>query len=402
MDYVTNNYITLLLLTALAMLLIINRRMKIGGLQYSWAIIGIVLVITICEAVEDICDSYMLSPRILYVKTAMIYLLYPLMALLELYLVAIVKHKKLLLIPYIVSSVLVFIDLFDTRLIYYFNEKHNYLGGPLSILPVSVLIFYVMLLGIESMHILRQGERTAIVTALGEELGFAKETTETVTAAEMIIYYFFLAAINYSETQAKLYKSRIELEQQRLRLLVVQIQPHFIFNALATIQSLCYTDSEAAADCIDVFGDYLRANINSLSSDEPISFASELEHIEQYIRLEKASRDENFTVIYELREKDFKIPPLTVQPLVENAIKHGALSRRDGKGYVKIRTERAGTNIVITVTDNGVGASLTDKQKEHQSVGIENVRKRLGLQFGGTLEVNLSDTGATSVITLPG
>ncbi|MBR1384045.1 MAG: sensor histidine kinase, partial [Ruminococcus sp.] len=102
-------------------------------------------------------------------------------------------------------------------------------------------------------------------------------------------------------------------------------------------------------------GDYLRANIDSLSSDKPIRFESELDHINHYVTLEKASTDVDFTMIYELNIRNFNIPPLTIQPIVENAIKHGALTRRDGSGVVKIRTEEKDGNIIITVTDNGAG-----------------------------------------------
>ena len=413
MDYLTNNYITLMLLAALAMLLTVNRRMKIHGIQYMWATICIVLGLTVAEALEDICDTYMLDHRILYIKTAFVYWFYPLTAMLQLYLVAPIKHKWLMALPYMISSAVVFADIFDTRLIYYFDEDHSFNGGAFANMPVAVLCFYIVMLGMYSlMIIIKRGDRrkgvvalfmtvTAVLSAIGENIGFARGMTEEVTAIELLIYYFFLAAINYSETQESLYKSRIELERQRLKLLVVQMQPHFIFNALATIQSLCYTDSEAAADCIDVFGDYLRANINSISSEEPIDFEAELEHCEQFIKLEKASRDVDFIVVYDLKVRDFKVPPLTVQPIVENAIKYGALSRRDGSGMVKIVTEECGGMIVISVADNGTGASMTTAQKEHHSVGLENTRRRLEIQCGGTLELEITENGSAATIKLP-
>lgn len=414
LDYISNNYMTLLLLAALTMLVVINRKIKIEGLRYVGALILIVFSLTAAEAVEDMCDLYGWSVRILYVKTAFVYWLYPLIAMLELYLVVPLKHRNLFAIPYFVNAVLVFIDIFDTRMIYWFGSGHNYNGGPLNKLPILVLSFYVIMLGVNSVLILKYGYRskgviaifmtiTSVITVIGEEVGFARGLTETVTAAEMIVYYFFLAAINYSEVQESAYKSRIELEQERNKLLVAQIQPHFIFNSLVTIQSLCYTDGDAAADYIDVFGDYLRANIDSLSSDKPIRFESELDHINHYVTLEKASTDVDFTMIYELHVRNFNIPPLTIQPIVENAIKHGALTRRDGSGVVKIRTEEQDGNIIITVTDNGAGknAALTEKQKEHRSVGIENARQRLAMQCGGTLEVEISDSGARAVIVIP-
>lgn len=412
LTYIQNNYVTLLLLAALTMLMITSRKMKISGLHYMWVIIVIVFALTVCEAIEDICDLYGWDYRILYFKTAAVYWLYPLTAMLELYLVAPIKHKFIVGIPYAVNAVIVFIDLFDTRLMYWFKESHAYMGGPLANLPVAVLVFYILMLGAYSVSFIAKGHFskgaialfmtvTAVITALGEREGFARGYSETVTAIEMLIYYFFLAAISFSETQVKLYESRLELEQDRIKLLVAQIQPHFIFNSLATIQSLCYTDSEAAADCIDVFGDYLRANINSLSSEEPILFDSELKHIQQYIMLEKAGTDAEFDVEFDLGVKSFRVPPLTVQPIVENAIKHGALTRRDGTGKVVVRTEEKDGSVIITVTDNGIGAKLTEKQSRHRSVGIENVRRRLEVQCGGTFEMNFTGDGGTAVITLP-
>lgn len=410
--YITNNYITLLLLSALAVLLIANRRVKIDGLQYIWLIMGIVFALTLCEAFEDMCDLYNWDYKLLYVKTAIVYWLYPLTAMLELYLVAPIKRKLLMTVPYMINLVLVFIDLFDTRIIYYFGKQHDYHGGLLAHFPVGVLCFYVMMLGVYSVFFISKRSFSkgfivgfmvisTIITAIGEAEYFAEGQTEAVAVVEILVYYFYLAAISYSETQKKLYESHIELEQERVKLLTMQIQPHFIFNTLATVQSLCYTDSEAAADCIVVFGNYLRANIDSISSDEPIQFSSELEHMKQFIGLAKAGAGADFEVDFDLGTTDFRIPPLTVQPIVENAIKHGALTRLDGTGKVTVKTEENEDSIIITVSDNGKGIHLTDIQKDHYSVGIENAKKRLEILCKGTLEITFTDTGCTAVITLP-
>ena len=412
MTYITNNYVTLLLLAALVILLIAIRKMKISGLQYVWTIMGIVFTLTLCEAFEDICDLYNWDYRLLYIKTALVYWLYPLTAMLELYLVTPIKRKLLIAIPYIINFVLVFIDLFDTHIIYCFNGNHHYFGGLMPDFPIIVLCFYVIMLGVYSVifignHSVSKGfivgfmALSAIITALGEKEGFAEGYTETVAVIEILIYYFFLAAISYSETQKKLYESRLELEQDRIKLLTAQIQPHFIFNSLSTVQSLCYTDSEAAADIISVFGDYLRGNIDSLASEKPILFSTELEHIRQFIAIQKAGTDVEFEVNFELGVTGFKVPPLTVQPIVENAIKHGALTRRDGTGRVTVKTEEKDNTVIITVNDNGIGAHFTDRQREHYSVGIENARKRLEIQCGGALEICFTEGGCTAVITLP-
>lgn len=398
---------------SLTMLLIVNKRIRIDGLRYLWLIMGAIIVITVCDMVEDIYIINETNYGVLYVKVALVLWVYPLIALLALLFIAEIEYKILISIPYLINFVLVFSDMFGTKLVFYFNSNNQYRKGSLSLFPILVVFFYISVLGVYSISYIFKGDRSkgivvlfltisTILTAVGELTGFTKNSVmDEILAMEVLIYYFFLAAINYSKTQSRLYESQIELEHQKNKLLVMQMQPHFIFNALATIQSLCYMDNESAADCIDVFGDYLRANIDSIATDETIDFESELEHVNQYVKLEKASTDVEINVIYDLEVRDFKIPPLTVQPVVENSIKHGALTRRDGTGVVKIKTDETNERIRIIVSDNGIGASLNEKQKEHKSVGTQNVRQRLAILCGGTLDVNISENGTVSVITIP-
>ena len=313
MTYVTNNYMTLLLLASLTVLLIANRKMKVDGLQYIWLIMGIVFTLTLCEAVEDMCVLYRWYPRIEYYKTAMVYFLYPLLGMIEVYLGTPIKHKVLTAIPYIINCALVLSDmLFDTHIVFYFIASYAYQGGVLYALPIAVLLFYVVLLGVYSVIFLSKRSFSkgcivgfmvvsSLITVIGEKVGYSEHYAEAVAVAEILVYYFFLAAISYTETQKKLYESRIELEHDRIKLLSMQIQPHFIFNSLATLQSLCYTNSEAAADYIVVFGNYLRANIDSISSDEPIPFSTELDHMNQFISLAKAGSGVGFEVIFDLQ-----------------------------------------------------------------------------------------------------
>ena len=282
MTYITNNYMTLLLLASLTVLLIANRKMKVDGLQYIWLIMGIVFTLTLCEAVEDMCDLYMWDYRLLYIKTALSYWLYPLMAMLELYLIAPIKRKLLVAIPYIINFVLVFLDIFDAHIIFLFEPNHSFHGGFQPMIPQLTLGFYIFTLGIYSIIFISKRSFSkgwivgfmvvsSLITVIGEKVGYSEHYAETAAVAEIIVYYFFLAAISYTETQKKLYESRIELEQENIRLMTAQIQPHFIFNSLSTLQMLCYRDGKAAADLIVVFGKYLRANIDSLESDKPIS-----------------------------------------------------------------------------------------------------------------------------------
>ena len=203
------------------------------------------------------------------------------------------------------------------------------------------------------------------------------------------------------EEEQSLNEKEKVLDLRQAKLLSEQMQPHFIFNALMSIQELCYTDGGKAAKCLEDFSGYLRGNIDALTSEDPIPFETELEHIQQYIALERAGSDRAFTVSYDLEITDFLLPALTVQPIVENAVKHGARCRRDGCGTVCLKTEHIGKIIRITVSDNGNGSEITENQRTHRSVGLKNVRTRLQTQCGGEISLTHNKDGSTAIITIP-
>ena len=200
---------------------------------------------------------------------------------------------------------------------------------------------------------------------------------------------------------------RLEAAERRLGrdqalLMSVQMQPHFIFNTLSAIGALCQTDAAAAAQSVENLSGYLRSNIDALSAESMISFDEELRHIRQYVALELADPARQFCFDYELDVRDFRLPALTAEPIVENAVKHGALTHRDGTGRVLLTTEEIGDYIRITVTDNGTGAGgLTEKQRARQGVGIENTRKRLDELCGGSLSYTTGESGTKAVILIP-
>ena len=200
---------------------------------------------------------------------------------------------------------------------------------------------------------------------------------------------------------------RIEAAEQRLSrdqalLMTVQMQPHFLFNTLSSIEALCQTDAQAAAESLENLSGYLRGNLDALASEAPIPFDDELRHIRQYIALELADPSRQFRFDYELDVRDFKIPALSIQPIVDNAVKHGALTHRDGTGRVLLSTEAFGETIRVTVTDNGLhNAALTEAQRESRGIGIESTRKRLSALCGGSLQIFPDETGTRAVILIP-
>lgn len=205
-----------------------------------------------------------------------------------------------------------------------------------------------------------------------------------------------------SEQELRLEHQEKELAEARIDIMLSQIQPHFLYNSLTAIRRLCDHDPQQAKDAIRDFALFLRANMDSLKSKAPIPFEQELLHVKSYLALEQQRFQDRLTVSYEIEDQDFSIPPLTMQPVVENAVRHGILKKAEG-GTITIRTTRTDTAYVITVTDNGVGFTPGQENHDNRShIGIENVRERLSALCGGTLEIqSRTGVGTTAIITIP-
>lgn len=134
-----------------------------------------------------------------------------------------------------------------------------------------------------------------------------------------------------SQQERKLARKEYELAQAQLNMMVGQINPHFIYNTLGSIESLAATDPAGAQKLMSEFSDYLCDNYVDMTKQPLISFSEEMKHVEHYLSIEKV-RFPNLTVEYDIRATDFDIPCLTVQPLVENAVKHGICRQRKSAG----------------------------------------------------------------------
>ena len=191
-----------------------------------------------------------------------------------------------------------------------------------------------------------------------------------------------------------------ELKESRVSIMLSQIQPHFIYNTLGTIERMCLKDPQKAFELVRNFSLYLRGNFSELDSMAPIRFADELKHVEHYVNIEKV-RFPDMTIEYDVETTDFVLPALSVQPLVENAIKHG-LMRLESGGTVVIRSYEADSHFCVEVKDDGVGfdTSLPVEDKKH--VGLRNIRGRLKAMVNGELIIESQiGTGTRAVIMIP-
>ena len=220
-----------------------------------------------------------------------------------------------------------------------------------------------------------------------------------ITLTCLLIY-----SISHVDQQNLLKEQEKKLADERIRVMLSQIQPHFMYNTLNTIYYLAGKNPETAQRAISEFSDYLRGNIDSLTTDATIPFDKELEHIRHYLSLEEIRFEDELQVRYEIHTKDFRVPPLTIQPLVENAVKHG-VGRKPGGGTVTIVTDDLGNFIRIQVIDDGVGFHADqpydpDDNKTH--VGLYSVRERIRSMTGGTLNIKSTPGEGTSAeVILP-
>ena len=166
--------------------------------------------------------------------------------------------------------------------------------------------------------------------------------------------------------------------QQRIKIMMSQIRPHFLYNTLSSIQALCLADPEKAFEVTERFGTYLRQNIDSLDQPKLIPFPKELEHTRVYSEIEMI-RFPSIRIEYDTEDVDFRLPALTVQPIVENAIRHGV--RGKAEGVVRISTRKINGFHEIGITD------------------IRSVRERLAGMCSGTMTVE-SRIGAGTRVTI--
>ena len=220
----------------------------------------------------------------------------------------------------------------------------------------------------------------------------------------LIFVFYLVSAVKLTATNQR-ESSRAkelagELRNNRIVLAMSQIKTHFIFNILTAISGMCEYDPKKADETLICFSRYLRSNIDIMQEDGSELFSKSLEHLEDYILLEQVRFGDKIKFEKKLETTSFKIPSLILQPIVENAIKHGMLPKKSG-GTIELHTKKEKGNIIITITDDGVGFD-TQNMKKEGSVGLDNVRFRLIHMVNGRLDIESSEGKGTKVtITIP-
>ena len=215
----------------------------------------------------------------------------------------------------------------------------------------------------------------------------------------------------YKEMQEKLENELAEtkryLEDLKIKNFTSQMQPHFLYNALASIQEIVLDEPEYASELICDFTTYLRACLKSVTSDALIPFSQELKNIEAYVSIEKMRFGDRLNIKYECEDTDFFIIPLSVQPLVENAIRHGIYERGEDGGTVIVRTVRREGSVDIIVADDGVGFDYDAVMQEikdgtRDSTGMFNLTYRFEKILNAKVKVESElNKGTRVTVSIP-
>lgn len=210
-------------------------------------------------------------------------------------------------------------------------------------------------------------------------------------------------AVERERAEAERERAEKEAYEAKVAVMASQIRPHFMYNALTSIAMMCQIDPETAQEATITFAKYLRGNMDSLKQTKPVPFEVELEHLKKYLYIEKLRFGKKLNVEYDIQATDFKLPMLSVQPLVENAVKHGVGMKKNG-GTVTIISRDTGNAYEVIVRDDGVGFDTDAPKKDdgRSHVGMENTRSRLKEMCGGTVNIESTvDVGTTATIILP-
>ena len=300
------------------------------------------------------------------------------------------------------------------------------LFGVMDILKSQMLVFPIIILGIigcivcliyEAFRLKSKSSGSvllslcpliiaSLIDALNSLTGFAPERVfmrlGLLLTVVMQLYLLFRETRQHQRELLRYQEMQNEMLQMRVSIMVSQIQPHFLYNSLTSIAQLCEKEPSKAKKATIEFSEYLRRNMNSLKEKAPVPFESELKHLETYLSLEKMRFGDELNIEYDIETTDFMIPSLTVQPLVENAVKHGVGMLEDG-GTVTIATREYDDRFEVIVSDDGVGfdpAKVGNDGRTH--VGMENVRNRLKSMCNAVLNIESKvGAGTKATITIP-
>lgn len=415
--YINNHFVLFFLSISLLILVFIASRISKKDKRILASILIATLLLAIFEYIETMFDIDHMSqenfPR--YLLSSLCYILRPTIIVLFYHIRLNFKTKRhyLIWIGVVLNTIIYVLALFayknpSLRLVFWYDASNNFertwLGYTVHFVCGAYLIALVIASFISTT--INKTRRqidifiivTTIMASLAQALPMILKLSYSFTSEVFVIgaaLYFMYLSYDKAATDAVTFER--DMQAKTTSLMLSQIQPHFIYNTLATIQVLCEIDPEKAAKTIAEFSKYLRMNTDALSKTEPVLITEEINHAMAYSKIEM-TRFDNVNVTFSIEDKDFKLPVLTLEPMVENAIKYGVRARSDG--LVEIKTYKEGNNHILVIKDNGVGFDMNQLENDGKvHVGIENVKTRVENMVHGIFKIE-STVGVGTLVTI--
>ncbi len=304
---------------------------------------------------------------------------------------------------FLIGSFLIISNFFNHQL-FYVNGAGEYvrtsfsdlaLVAPLSILLMSNVAIFFYIRGLRRKVSLFCIVLLPIIATVMEAYFGSVELMYIITFFSLLIIYGNF----YVGRSEELLKKESELVKQRADILVSQIQPHFLYNALTSIMNIKGNPPDTMFAIAD-FGKYLRGNLDSLKQRAPIPVAKELDHVETFMILEQLSLGTGLELEMNIHDRNFLVPALSLQKLVEKCIENG-YPPNNPKGKIILTTDETDNSHIVTVEDDGTGfdaSAVLDKERA-EVFGLYTIQHRIEEQVDGTLDIE-SQIGKGTLITI--
>ena len=288
-----------------------------------------------------------------------------------------------------------------TTAFYYVTPNNHFFRGPLWWLWLTPLVL-IMLCNIAGVIKRRKKLSKKVFIALlvyllpmtAAIIAHMFISVELFVIFGMALFALIMFVLIISDHIEQYTRYQREIAHQRASVMVLQMRPHFIYNTMATIYHLCKLDADKAQQVTLDFTNYLRQNFSAIASEHTVPFADELRHTQAYLAVEQAMHEDSLFVEFDTPHTFFRVPPLTLQPLVENAVKHGM--NPDGKPlHIFVKTAQTASGSEIIVENDGADFVPADDNEPH--IALNNIRQRIEMMCKGSLTIKPRDGGGTVV-----
>ena len=353
-------------------------------------IMMIITILVICLIFDNLLSDYLsMSRSTTYLRTIESifgYSIRPVIIVLFFYIVN--PQKKYHLFWLLVDlNIIIYMTALFSPIAFSISKDNHFIRGPLgytSHITCVILILYLMAISLFEWRFTRGimmvipiiNTFLIIIAIIMDSFVVTEDnrlTFLTIAVVSCTLFYYVWLHLKFAHE----YEEKLR-NQQRTKLMLSQINPHFMINSLGAIKELC--DSKEARVAVDQFARYLQGNMETMMRQDIISFKSELEHTKAYLALEQIRFEDALQIKYDITCSDFGISTLSLQPIVENAVRHGVRGSEKDVGTVIISTREFDDRYEIKVSDDGVGFdpdNIKPKNDGREHIGIQNVRDRL-------------------------